>query len=190
MDLGAYIQIDDLSKIAEQNGIKIPRLRGYRTMADQTIYSIEEINDILEKAVQGMLRDSCFAIPKFSTKSCMSEFSKRTYAIEKKYIDVSGNFRWGFVHGKRRKNLKFAVKKKIKAVQNQYETWNKYAGRKDVLYIHARIGGKNWDYYGGTELEKQPWFLEKIDDWYDSTYCDIYAKIGELCTENTTTEKS
>ena len=56
----------------------------------------------------------------------------------------------------------------------QFEMFNKYVGREDV---HSRIGGDNWNYYGGPELEKQPWFLEKIDDYYDNTYCDIYAKI-------------
>jgi len=30
MDLGAYVQIEDLDKIAKENGIVVPRLRGYR----------------------------------------------------------------------------------------------------------------------------------------------------------------
>ena len=60
---------------------------------------------------------------------------------------------------------------------DQFNTWNKYVGRDDVLYIHARIGGNNWNYYDGPELARQPWFLEKVDDCFDSTYCDIYAKI-------------
>ena len=55
--------------------------------------------------------------------------------------------------------------------------WNKYVGRENVLYIHSRIGGTNWDYYNGNELTKQPWFLEKVDNYFDSTYCDIYALI-------------
>ena len=35
MDLGAYIQIDELDKVAKVNGISIPRLRGYRLMKDE-----------------------------------------------------------------------------------------------------------------------------------------------------------
>lgn len=62
---------------------------------------------------------------------------------------------------------------------DQFSTWNKYAGQEGILYIHARIGGNNWKAYGGPELKKQPWFLEKVDDAFDSTYCDIYAKIKE-----------
>jgi hypothetical protein len=58
----------------------------------------------------------------------------------------------------------------------QWELWNKYAGKDDILYIHARIGSENWSYYG-KEVVGKPWFLEKVDDAYDSTYCDIYAKI-------------
>lgn len=55
--------------------------------------------------------------------------------------------------------------------------FNEYCGQDDVLYIHARIGGLNWNDFGGPELEKQPWFLDKVDDPFDSTYCDIYARI-------------
>lgn len=65
------------------------------------------------------------------------------------------------------------------AIMAQYNVFNKYCGRKDVLYIHARLGGENWKYYGGPELEKQPWFIEKVDDAFDSTYCDIYARISD-----------
>lgn len=62
---------------------------------------------------------------------------------------------------------------------DQFSVWNKYAGQEGILYIHARIGGNNWKAYGGPELAKQPWFLEKVDDTFDSTYCDIYAKIKD-----------
>ena len=27
------------------------------------------------------------------------------------------------------------------------------------------------------KLTEQPWYLERVDDSFDSTYCDIYAKI-------------
>lgn len=45
--------------------------------------------------------------------------------------------------------------------------------------IHARIGGtsdtSNWVSYGGPDnIATQPWFLEKVDDNWDPTYCDIY----------------
>ena len=35
MDLYAYSQIDNLSGIAESNGIRCPRLRGYRLMVNE-----------------------------------------------------------------------------------------------------------------------------------------------------------
>ena len=28
-----------------------------------------------------------------------------------------------------------------------------------------------------------PWFLDRVDDYYDSTYCDFYAKINILKDE-------
>ena len=46
------------------------------------------------------------------------------------------------------------------------------------MYIHSRIGGKNWSHYYKEVVDKE-WFLEKVDDCFDSTYCDIYAKIKE-----------
>lgn len=70
------------------------------------------------------------------------------------------------------------LKRQKKKVLDQFNTWNKYAGRDNVLYIHARIGGNNWNFYGGFELARQPWFIEKVDDSFDNTYCDIYAKIS------------
>ena len=57
--------------------------------------------------------------------------------------------------------------------------WNKYAGNENVLYIHSRIGGPNWNSYNGNELTKLPWFLDKVDDFFDDTYCDIYAHINK-----------
>jgi hypothetical protein len=46
--------------------------------------------------------------------------------------------------------------------------------------IHARIGGNNWEYYDGDEtVATKPWFLEKVDDEFDSTYCDIYVRFDE-----------
>lgn len=128
MDLFAYTQITDLSAIAQQNNITVPRLRGYRLMSDEAIVSNEEIQDMITEHAKVVCHDAL-------------EQSKR-------------------------------------AIQNQYAVWNKYAGKENVLYIHARIGGNNWGSYGGSTIERQPWFLEKVDDSFDDTYCDIYAKIN------------
>lgn len=38
MDLGAYVNIEDLDAIAKANGIDIPRLRGYRLMKEENLY--------------------------------------------------------------------------------------------------------------------------------------------------------
>jgi len=67
--------------------------------------------------------------------------------------------------------------------KKQYETFNKYVGRNDILCIHARIGGSNWPYYKD-QVINQPWFIEKIDDGFDETYCDIYARIKPVTNNN------
>ena len=47
-----------------------------------------------------------------------------------------------------------------------------------MLYIHARLGTTSWtDEKTKAEVTRQPWFLAKVDDSFDSSYCDIYARI-------------
>ena len=62
----------------------------------------------------------------------------------------------------------------------QLQRFNSYCGKDNVYMIHARIGGtgefSNWGYYeGDKKVATQPWFLEKVDDDFDTTYCDIYV---------------
>lgn len=197
MDLGAYAQIDDLSKIMEDNGIDIPRLRGLRLMKDEKPVPDDELKTMAK--VEGLRRcaDLCQSLPPFNWNSCVSELSDRTDALIEYYCVLpryaSGlinhmdpiDIRWDRVHGKKRKAFKYVIKKAKKEVYQQYEMWNKYAGRSDVLYIHCRLGAGNWDYYKGWDIiESQPWFLDKVEDNFDNTYMDIYAKIKEVLNEN------
>ena len=169
MDLGAYAQIEDLRRVADENSIDVRRLRGYRLMSQEKPITKQEIEKtILAIAVatakMEVIRDH--------------EYSKRTERLVKKYLTRGeDSIRWDRVHGKRRKAIKFIFKQTARQVKTQYEAFNRYAGRNDVLYIHARIGRPNWIPYGGREIERQSWFLEKVDDANDYTYCDIYAKI-------------
>ena len=193
MDLGAYINIDDetYTKIIRENNIDVPRLRGYRWMGNESVTDIDEF--IIPSIKRHVFDDALRSDPPFVIDPYCFEYSERTNRRKKKYgvfekvACVWGNeidyttelvdLKWDKIHGKRRKNVKFNLKKELKAAKKQYDTWNKYVGRKDILYIHARIGGNNWIYYEGYKLEKEPWFLEKVDDYYDNTYCDIYARI-------------
>ena len=187
MDLLAYVQIEDLDKIAQDNGIVIPRLRGYRLMRDERPLTKEEIDAIKKDAEIEALAGLLHAVPFFSPSSRISNYNDRIRRIEGYYfvtdIDEKGDeyysdIRWDRIHGKKRKALKLKIKKAHRRVEEQYNTWNKYAGREDVLYIHSRMGGGNWEYYDGRrELMSQPWFLDRVDDWWDGTYCDFYAKI-------------
>lgn len=194
MDLNAYMNIDNLDKIAQDNGIVIPRLRGYRLMRDEEPYTKEDTQRIMERETIDTAEDLCrshwhtnvnwreyssmtdwickwYLIPEYSLHETLS--GKKWYGIDR-YIGI----RWDRIHGKKRKDLKFAIKKAKRAVQQQHEMWNKYVGRDDVLYIHSRMGGGNWkNYKGKKELMSQPWFLDRVDDAWDGTYCDFYAKI-------------
>ena len=186
MDLGAYVQIDDIDTIAKENGISVPRLRGYRLMKNEEPVNISEM--VVKKDIAiSCVEDLCESQPfwnknaKWSESSSWTDYLKEFYLVSgrdedgyKKYTDI----RWNRIHGWKRKVLKTYIHNEIKRQTRQWELWNKYAGRGDILYIHARIGGNNWPYYHD-QVDTKPWFLEKVDDSFDSTYCDIYAKIKE-----------
>lgn len=188
MDLGAYVQIENLGKVAEVNGIYIPRLRGYRLMSEETEIDVEqaildyntEVECCEELVRQSWKHSGCLSFSNVTDAQC------HWYMVENPNYGVDGaedewrkykSVRWDRLHGKHRRMLKFNIKTQNKRIRNQYNTFNKYVGRDDVMMIHARIGGYNWAYYGGAELAQQPWFIEKVDSAYDSTYCDIYVKI-------------
>lgn len=182
MDLYAYTQIEDLATIAAKNNISVPRLRGYRLMKNETPVSEKEIEKMILDAAIYICEHFCRN--GWHLDSWWYAYGEHAERQIKKHLikDTEGNYvgiRWDNIHGKKRKNLKFEIKRRTKAIKAQYETWNKYVGRADVMYIHARIGGNNWNCFKGYELTKEPWFLEKVDDNFDSTYCDIYAVIKD-----------
>lgn len=184
MDLGAYINIANIEDIAKQNGIDVPRLRGYRLMGEEQLVNIKEMIDKNRVAVSCVER-LCESEPfwsihcKWYTLNSWTDYLKSYYLVKSKdengytnYIDV----RWDRIHGWKRKVLKTYIHNETVRQRKQWEVWNKYAGREDILYIHARIGGNNWSYYS-SEVVNQPWFIEKVDDSFDNTYCDIYAQL-------------
>lgn len=179
MDLGAYAQIEELKSIAEANGIVVPRLRGYRLMKDEE----PDTWDYGDKEVE-CVESLCTSVPFWNPNADCHEWSLHTDMLKNYYLksiyDSQGNKTysvcWDRIHGRKRKILKTFIHNEKKRVEKQRAAWNKYAGRKDVLYIHARIGGSNWSQYH-SQVDTKPWFLEKADDSYDDTYCDIYAKI-------------
>lgn len=180
MDLKAYAQIGILDKIAKDNGIEVPRLRGYRLMKEEK----PDAWDYGNKEVE-CVKALCESVPFWNPNSRVSQFNDWTDYLKdfylKNVIDREGHkkytsVRWDRIHGWKRKVLKTFIHNEEKRVEKQRAAWNKYAGRDDVLYIHARIGGDNWFYYH-SYVDTQPWFLEKVDDSYDSTYCDLYARI-------------
>lgn len=188
MDLGAYKNIEDVNiqKIVSDNNIYVPRLRGYRLMGYESKYSNNDI--IRSSSFKYVARN---VIEHYFFLKLAKEIKSRRdailcYDIRKtadKYYDYFNekdykNFPWNRFHGKLRKNLKHAYKTELRKAFKQYEAWNKYCGQQDILYIHARIGGNNWRYYNcENEVANQPWFIEKVDDCFDDTYCDIYARI-------------
>ena len=187
MDLYAYCQIEDLEKIAKDNGIEIPRLRGYRLMRDETPVTRDEIKKMKDESAIDVAKRLCRAKPFWNPHPFCSTYNSYTDYLIDFYLvkgkDEEGNdcytdIRWDRIHGKKRKILKYEIKKKKRAIQAQYDAWNQYAGKEGVLYVHSRMGGGNWKYYEDKDsIIKQPWFLERVDDCWDNTYCDFYCSV-------------
>jgi len=179
MDLGAYAQIEDIDKYLNENNIhlNIPRLRGYRLMKQE-----EEIEYDNATGLHYVLEDMLTSYPRWAYNGCHA-YTRRTKAARKKYLiynddGIAVDLNWHLVHGKNRKRAKFLIKQHRRAVKKQYDTFNKYVGKDNILYVHARIGGQNWTFFNANKtVAKQPWFIEKVDDCFDSTYCDIYVDL-------------
>jgi hypothetical protein len=177
MDLGAYVQIEDIEQIAKDNGIEVPRLRGYRLMKDEEYI---DYSDMFEDIDIDSVKALCESVPFWSMYPRYSESWEYTDYLKHLFLEYKDNkpirVRWERIHGWKRKTLKLAIHNRKKRIKAQYDMWNKYVGREDILYIHSRIGGNNWPIYAHDVLGK-PWFIERVDDSFDSTYCDIYARI-------------
>lgn len=183
MNLKAYSQIEDLMPVLQSTGIEIPRLRGLCLMKNEEPVSETDLDEILHSMEILAVQNLCESFPAWDFYSCCSEYCPATDRRIKKYMILDKDkdpigIRWDRIHGKKRKTAKYAIKQYKKDVIDNVNVFNKYAGRDDILFVHARIGGDNWNYFNGPSIvASHPAFLEKIDDYFDSTYCDIYLKI-------------
>ena len=186
MDLYAYSKIGDLDSLAKANGIDVPRLRGYRLMKDELPIGDEELKSLIKENAVEVAKDLCEAEPFWSSNPMYYESGPWTDQLKDYYVNSeTDEIRWDRIHGWKRKVLKFEIKKKKRKILKQFEMFNRYAGAENVLYIHSRMGGNNWTAYEEkTELMNQPWFLGRVDDYFDSTYCDFYAYLSPESLED------
>lgn len=178
MDLGAYVQIEDIEPIVKANNIEVNRVRGYRLMKEQEPMSIESINDDIDYLVAEYFRDKLRSFIEYGLvfrHDDISNKQKKKYFIYKDEYDFTVN--WSNIHGKRRKDLKFMKKIISKQIKEQYNLWNKYCNQDNILYIHAKQGRTNWSDTWRKDYEDKEWYLDSVDDSYDPCYCDIYAKL-------------
>lgn len=169
MDLVAYKNIEDLDAIAQKNGIDVPRLRGYRLMANQKPITDEEIQKEVSENTTYHYR---------SLERICTDMLEDAVVQDIRAFDA--NMSWIGMH----RDSIVAFEREFKA---QCAIYNKYAGRNDVLMIHSRMGGTKVyddDYNVVYDLKDQPWFLDHVRDAYDNTYCDIYAKIEPIEKED------
>ncbi|AXF52432.1 MAG: hypothetical protein [Caudoviricetes sp.] len=184
MNLYAYMQIDDLDEIAKKNNIEIPRLRGYEWMENETPIPEKDTLETIETSKIHIVENLCRS--GWDPGCHCYSYNYKTSWLVDYYIGTNkdGNpiIRWDRIHGKKRKMLKLKIKQKEKKIRQQDSVYNKYAGMKNVLYVHARIGGDNWKYLSNEvrrSILDHPGFLARVDSAYDSTYCDIYFQVNE-----------
>ena len=184
MDLKAYVQIEEYEKLLKQNNINIPRLRGIDPCVSMKPWPQEEYRREKESISSRTCENLCTAKPFWSCHPEYYSLDSWTDILREYYMFKSGDavfydgIRWERIHGWKRKVLKTAIHNNIRKFERYVATWNKYCGCENVIRIHSRIGGGNWIYYGGPELSRQSWFIEKVDDYFDFTYCDIYVRVG------------
>lgn len=191
MDLYAYSQIDELDELVRKNNIYVPRLRGYRLMKEEKPITDEDWKKIRHNVEIDVMINLCqsewgrnkwgYTMSIYTDAKCA--YHIKNYECRWMPEDKEGykepEIRWDRLKGKKKRIFITRVKNELRRYKKQYEVWNKYCGRDDILYIHARIGGGNWPYYYDQVVDK-PWFIEKVDDGWDSTYCDIFAKIEDV----------
>ena len=78
MDLGAYAHIGELGKIAKENGIEVPRLRGYRLMKDEEPIAKKEIEEMKQSVAIECVEDLCRSRPFWNQNSYCSTYSSWT----------------------------------------------------------------------------------------------------------------
>lgn len=148
MDLYATGQMMDnnLDKVLEERGIKIPSIRGVRIMADEDCLSDKDIE-----------------------KSCRYVYckTKKLFTPDKYWHPATD-----------KRQARALARRSSRTAYKQLITFNKYVKQEDVWMIHARISKNSWIANGGRDIEKQPWFIEKVTDGMDATYCDIYVRVN------------
>ena len=184
MDLYAYSHIDNLNDVLKSTGVDIPRLRGLRLMLEEIPLSEQDIDEAIRSEQLYAAEQLIRAHPKWKNNACLHSYCYETDKACKKFLhyDHDGNvigIRWDLIHGKHRQSMKLAMHNAEKRVRHTFDTFNQYAGRDDILCVHTRIGGSNWAYYNQNGIISQSTaFIEKIDDSFDNTYCDIYLRIN------------
>lgn len=159
------------------NGFKACELPKFKSMSDKKPISPEEIAKHKNKNAVKRLQFLLSNYPAWSINHIYgycwrlgSTLRWNHYLTKDKNGEYNG-IRWDRIHGKHRKVLKYKLRESNKKIEKLYNAWNKYAGRKDVAYMYT-----NW-YYFKDELLNKSWFLEVVCDYFDPTYCYVYAKV-------------
>lgn len=179
MDLTAYANIESLEGILKDINIEIPRLRGIRLMKYEDPYPEKFITELFNESEYDGAESACRAEPDYAINPWGYSWGFHSDKKVKKYLNENTHVvRWDRLHGYKRKAVKYHIRHLKKNIKRNVNMFNKYVGRDDIVYIHARLGSWNWSNFHGDDLKYHPVYLEHCDDWNDKSYCDIYLKVN------------
>lgn len=159
--------------IAEVTGTSLISIQDIRFMRDEELYSEESIQDTINRNDMSVIKHLVMSKWSYNPKRFLGLFPE----LFKKYIDydrfkkTGKGIIWENIHGKKRRVAKYETKKFHKSIRNQYETYNKYVGRDDVLYFHTILNNEQYN-----KLCSSSSYIEDVADWFDPRYRDMYFK--------------
>lgn len=156
-DLGAYVNIGSVSGLLETKGVRIPRQRGYRYMADEEPWTDREVVRLW--------------------KEVGKEYRSTDLPLPWEHTRIAG------YHSDPRQ-LRRDLRKVRERAEHQCRLWNTMCGR-HVLYAHTRLPVDRWASYtddtgGYRDPRREPWYLGSALDTFDPTYSDVYIDLGVL----------
>ena len=112
-----------------------------------------------------------------STSSGYMRYPKRCRYVElDRSTGLETSVKWENIHCKHRKIAKFLCKKGRKRILNNFNTFNKYVGRNDILRICLWTHTDDQHYFA-KNLIKHSSFVEQVCGACDDDYSNMYFKV-------------
>ena len=168
-----------LKKLMERNYINVPFPADYEVMTYES--------PLTDKQIRTCINNHTVCLLEERLPDKIKNMRPRVYSVSRSLpsFDVERlNIHWNLmsIHGRFKKRLKFDIKMSSRNIMSQYQMFNKYAGRDDVICIYSHLRKADTDTI--CELKRQPYFLDRIPHYDgDETYYFVYCKLSKHPTK-------